>query len=286
MNTSLRHKWVRVSDIDLHVVESGPENGPLIILLHGFPEFWYGWHKQIPELAEQGFRIWAPDMRGYAASGKDEHYRSSTLPQLAGDILGLMDAEGVKRAVWVGHDFGAAVTWYASWSFPERVRKAVILNVPHPAVMYSQVVRKPSQMLRSSYMLFFQLPGLPEWVLRRNRFRVLERALQKTSRPGTFGDGELARYREAWKEPGALKGMLNAYRALRLQEGRPRIGRIYLPVLIIWGAKDAFLSRSLVRPSLEMCENGTLVMIEEATHWIHHEEPMIVTRKIADFARD
>lgn len=280
----MQTKRVQTRHANLHVVYAGPENGPLVILLHGFPEFWYAWRKQIDALAAQGYRVLAPDQRGYNLSDKPAQVAAYGLDALAGDVLDLIKAEGREKASLVGHDWGAAVAWWTANKHPEHVEKLCILNVPHHAVMKRNLKSNPRQLARSWYMFFFQLPKVPELGMRALDFRMAENALLKSSRPGTFTAEDLSKYKEAWGRPGALRAMINWYRAiLRHEPARPPSPRITVPTLMIWGAKDRFLGRELAQPSIELCDHGRLEFIENATHWVQHEEPEKVNELLTGF---
>lgn len=279
-------KHISTNGITLHVVQAGPENGPLVILLHGFPEFWYGWRSQISALARKGFRVWAPDQRGYNRSSKPEGIASYTIDQLALDIPGLMDAAGREKAFLVGHDWGAAAAWWLAGKHPERIERLVIINVPHPTVMRKHAVRSVRQMLKSWYILFFQIPRLPEALSRLGNWRMPARALQSTSRPGTFSEQDLRRYRQAWSQPGAYSAMLNWYRAAVQKSTSQPASRIIVPTLVIWGKQDRFLEPEMARASVEMCEDGRLEMFEKATHWVHHEKADQVNELIDEFLKE
>lgn len=268
----IEHRYVSTNGLRLHVATAGKSDGPLMLLLHGFPEHWYGWRRQIEPLAEAGFSVWAPDQRGYNLSDKPAGIEPYRLRDLAADAAGLIDAAGRERAIVVGHDWGGAVAWHLAATRPEIIERAVILNVPHPAVMLRHLRRNPRQMLRSRYMLFFQVPWLPELWLSANRGWRLARALRRTSRPGAFSPEELEQYRDAWSQPRAATSMINWYRAaMRYSAGEVSSARIRAPTLLIWGARDCFLGREMAQPSIELCENGRLEMINEATHWVQHE---------------
>lgn len=280
-------RYIETNSLTLHVVQAGPETGPLVILLHGFPEFWYGWRRQIPALAQAGYRVWAPDQRGYHLSAKPQEVKAYNLDELAADVVGLIDAAGRRQAILVGHDWGAAVAWWTAIQYPQRLARLVIINVPHPAVMNRQLRKSLKQLRKSWYMFFFQVPWLPERMIRAGRWRTGLRALRGTSRRGTFTEADLERYREAWAQPGALTGMLNWYRALlRVRPRRPPGLRVSVPTLLIWGAQDRFLEREMAQPSIDLCDRGRLVMIEEATHWVQHEEPERVNRLLLDFFQE
>lgn len=282
----MRERFVETNGVRLRVVEDGPESAPLVILLHGFPEFSYGWRKQIGPLAEAGFRVVAPDQRGYNRSDKPQGVAAYNLDVLAEDLIGLIDAAGRRTARVVGHDWGAAVTWWAANRFPDRIDKIAILNVPHHRVFARALHENRRQRLRSWYMYYFQLAGLPEMTLRAGRYAALRAALQRTSRPGTFTDEDIDRYVEAWAQPGALAGMINWYRAsFRHPPQKLASYRITMPTLMIWGARDTALGRELAEPSIRLCDHGRLVMIEEASHWVQHEEPARVNALLIEHLR-
>jgi pimeloyl-ACP methyl ester carboxylesterase len=284
MHGSLEHHQISTNGIRLHVVQTGPVTGPLVLLLHGFPEFWYGWRHQLPALAAAGYRVWAPDLRGYNESEKPQGIAAYRLEVLAADIIGLMDAAGQEQACLVGHDWGGVITWWIAIHAPQRLQRMVVINAPHGAAMRQQLRRHPAQWLRSAYVGWFQLPWLPELVTRVGRGRLLVRALQQSSRPGTFTPADLERYREAWSQPQALRAMLNWYRALlRRPPQRSTFGPVTVPTLLLWGANDRFLGREMAHASLEQCQQGQLVMFEEATHWVHHEQSVRVNGLLETF---
>src|SRR5713226_9696929 len=157
-------------EIALHAVAAGPQDGPVVVQLHGFPEFWYGWHKQIEPLAAAGFRVIVPDQRGYDLSSKPTGVGSSALTELVSDVISIADQLGMQKIFLAGHDWGAAVAWSATLLHPQRIAKLVVLNVPHPSVMRRFLSSRPRQLLRSWYMLFFQVPWLPEAVFSASHF--------------------------------------------------------------------------------------------------------------------
>lgn len=270
-----------VNGVTLHAAEAGPESGPLVILLHGFPEFWWGWRHQIPALAEAGLRVCAPDQRGYNLSSKPPGARSYDLDTLAADVIGLADAHKRERVRIVGHDWGGLVAWWVAGRHPERIERLAILNAPHPSVVGSYARRHLSQALKSSYVGFFQLPFLPEAMLGARDYRAMRRALTRSSRPGTFDEADLARYAQTWAEPGALTAMLNWYRALRHRPSAQL--RIACETLVLWGRRDEFLERGLALRSLDLCDRGRIVDFPDATHWLHLEEPEQVNAELVGF---
>jgi len=285
---SLRHdtedEFVDVNGVRLHVVRAGPADGPVVLFLHGFPEFWYGWRNQIGPFVEAGYRVVVPDQRGYNLSDKPRRVSAYGLDKLALDAVSLLDWAGSERAFVVGHDWGAAVAWWVALRFPERVRKLGIINLPHPVVMRRHLRTNPVQRRKSRYMLYFQVPWYPELKMRRDNWRSPTLALQRVARPGAFTDEEMQRYREAWSRPGAPRGMLNWYRAgLRHPPRKLEDPRVEPPTLVIWGAADRWLGREMVEPSVELCRDGRAEIVEEATHWVQHEKPDLVNRLLIDF---
>ncbi len=214
VNSPVEHMFIETNQIRLHIVCAGPSNGPLVLLLHGFPEFWWGWSHQIDSLVEAGYRLIIPDQRGYNLSDKPvgvEAYKTRTL---ANDAIGLIRAMGRSTAVIVGHDWGAMVAWQIASQAPEVVERLGILNVPHPRVMFATLRKSPRQLLRSWYIFFFQIPRLPEAILRANQYAIFSSMIARTGKKSTFSPQDMDKYRDAWSQPGALTGMLNWYRAI------------------------------------------------------------------------
>ncbi len=280
---SLQKLTFRNGDVTLQAVAAGPEDGPVVILLHGFPEFRHGWRKQIGPLAEHGFRVVVPDQRGYNESSKPRRVRDYAMRHLVADVLCIIQQLGRERVFLVGHDWGALVAWSVAASHPEKVERLVIINVPHPRVMQRFLLTRPRQLLRSWYMFFFQIPRLPELLFSAGNYQAGVRSLVKTSRPGTFSDEDLAQYRKAWAQPGAPTGMIHWYRALLRKPFAVRVKTIKMPTLILWGKLDAFLLPSLAPASVSYCRNARIVWFDSATHWVHHEEPEAVNTAILDF---
>jgi len=276
-------RFVQANGLRLHVVEAGPPLGPPVVLLHGFPELWYGWRRQIGPLAAAGHRVIVPDQRGYNTSDKPGGVAAYRIETLVADVVGLLDAFGLDRAAVVGHDWGALVSWWLALVRPERVSRLAVLNVPHPAVMSRNLRKNPRQMLRSWYIFFFKVPGLPERLLALHDFAIMARVL-RGGRRGTFTDADLAVYREAWAHPGALTAMVNWYRALLRSVGTrlPRI-RVGVPALVLWGARDLFLGREMAEQSVALCDDGRLEIFETATHWLQHDEAEAVNDRLVRF---
>ena len=274
------------SNVRLHAVADGSKDGPVVVLLHGFPEFWYGWHRQIEPLAAAGFRVIAPDQRGYNLSSKPSGVASYALYELVSDVIAIADQLGQKRIFLAGHDWGAAVAWSAAILHPQRVSKLAVLNVPHPSVMRKFLSTRMRQFLRSWYIFFFQLPYLPEAAFSALHFRLGANSLLRSSRPGTFPPGDLAQYRAAWSQPGALTAMINWYRAALRHPTKFSDRTVHVPTRILWGERDKFLIPEMARASLPYCTKAELFTFANASHWLQHEEPARVSELLIDFFRE
>lgn len=263
-----------------------------MVLLHGFPEFWYSWRHQISALARAGFRAVAPDMRGYALSDKPNGVSSYRWDVLTRDVAGLIRAYGADRAVVVGHDWGGGVAWLFAMRYPELVERLVVMNAPHPAVFRRALGTLGSlgtwrQLWKSRYMFFFQLPWLPEGAIRAWDFALLRRELRKgPGRPGTFSAADIDYYVAAAARPGALTGAINYYRAAFRPGGRslwPALQRIDWPVLVIWGERDPYLGVELAEPGRVWAPQARVARLPEAGHWVQVERPDRVNRLLLDF---
>jgi epoxide hydrolase 4 len=271
------------STVRIHATAAGPKDGRVVVLLHGFPEFWYGWCKQIEPMAAAGFRVIVPDQRGYNLSSKPRGVASYALRELVSDVVAIADQLGQEKIFLAGHDWGAAVAWSTALLHPQRIAKLVIVNVPHPSVMRRYVYTRLQQTLRSWYIFFFQIPWLPEAVFSAFDFRMGRRALAGSSRPGTFSAEDLAQYRTAWSEPGALTAMINWYRAA-IRYRVPFTDRsVRVPTRILWGERDKFLMFEMAHDSLRYCTNAELISFPDASHWLQHEESAKVSHHLAEF---
>jgi pimeloyl-ACP methyl ester carboxylesterase len=274
---------VETNGVRLHVVEAGA--GPLVVMLHGFPECWYSWRYQIGPLSER-FHVVAPDMRGYNLSEKPASgYRMANFQQ---DVLGLLDYYGADQAVLVGHDWGGAIAWTTAIGHPERFRALIALNFPHPSLFARNVLSNPRQMLRSWYILLFQLPGLPEFLIRQDGYRGIERMIRGTAaHPERFSDEDMAVFKAAAAQPGALTAALNYYRSLspgdmqRMASGEGM--RLELPTLLVWGEKDVALGKELTYGTSQLAPNVTVRYIRDSAHWVQQEAPEVVTGYTLEF---
>jgi pimeloyl-ACP methyl ester carboxylesterase len=278
---------IDIGPVTLSVTEHGEASAPPVVLLHGFPEHAGSWRYQLPALADAGFRAIAPDLRGFRASDKPVGYEHYDLATLAADVRSLLDTLGLERADVVGHDWGGVIAWAFAETYPERLRRLVILDAPHPHLFAKQALRSPRQLLRSSYIFFFQLPGLAERMIRRPA------TIAKTFRgwshhPAVFDDETLAGYVEAMNRPGAATATLSYYRAaLRGVLGKSFAGgrarRIEAPTLVLWGDDDRALGSELLDGLHDVVADLRILRIPDASHWVQQDQPERVNDAILTF---
>ncbi len=279
-----RETMIDTNGIRLHAAIEG-ERGPLVVLLHGFPECWYSWRQYLHPLVEAGFRAVAPDMRGYNLSDKPKGALNYQLPILTADVMGLIQSFGEQKAVIVGHDWGGVVAWRFAMDYPEAVEKLVVCNAPHPARMGAEL-RHFRQVRKSWYMFFFQLPWLPEAVIGSNPRLFLARAMRGGSvRKGAVTDDDLRVYAQALRQPGALTASINYYRAV-MRWGRhlPR-KTITAPTLLIWGEDDFALGKPLMQGNERYVPNLRVHAIPNCGHWVQQEAADEVEQTLLDFLR-
>jgi pimeloyl-ACP methyl ester carboxylesterase len=276
--------YADLDGVRLHYVEAG--EGPLVVLLHGFPEFWYGWRHQIPALAEAGFRVVAPDMRGYNLSSKPAGVAAYDTDLLAADVRDLIAERGAERAFLAGHDWGALVAWFTAMNHGEVIERLAILNGLHPRRLL-EGLRSPRQLAKFWYMFVFQLPRLPERVARGFGWRFFREEFRGAARADAFSAADIERYADAWEQPGAITAMINYYRAMLRQTPRKAAARIRTeeaPTLVIWGERDRHLGRELAEPARSDVPNlERVVYLPGATHWVQHDEPAKVSQLLGEF---
>jgi len=271
--TELREKSVTTNAVTLHVVETGPKTGPMVLFLHGFPEFWYAWRRQLDYFSQRGYLAVAPDQRGYNLSDKPPGIAPYRVDELARDIVGLIDTYGQEKVFLVGHDWGAAVSWWVALNYPERINRLVIMNCSHPFVFRKHLLGNQRQMEKSWYIFYFQLLGAVEKFAEADDYAWPIRLLVETSRPGTFSNEDLEKYRAAFKQPGAFSSMVNWYRALfQAKSAPPARVRVSVPTLILWGMNDVAFVPEQAEESLSYCDQGRLERFPDCSHWIEHEE--------------
>jgi pimeloyl-ACP methyl ester carboxylesterase len=280
--SGLREGYAEIGDQRLHYVETG--DGPLIVLLHGFPEFWYGWRQQIEPLAAAGFRVVAPDMRGYNLSSRPAGVKAYDVGQLAADVRGLVRERGAQSAMLAGHDWGGTVAWATAMNHPEVVHRLAILNAAHPRKL-SQGLHHSGQLRKSWYFFFFDLPELPEAVVRADHWHFFRHFL-RDARPA-YTPEEIDRYVEAWSQPKAATTMINYYRSSVRQSPKraeAQLRPVQAPTLVIWGQRDRYLGAELAEPDPDDVPNLDRVeRLPDASHWVHHDEHERVTELLAEF---
>lgn len=280
-------RFIQVNGIQLHIAEAGPKDAPLLLLLHGFPEFWYSWKVQIDFFAQKGFRVIAPDQRGYNLSDKPRGVKNYNLDTLVQDILAILEQEKVEKAYLVGHDWGAGAAYWVALKHPQRFHKLGILQLPHLIAMEEYLKINDSARKKASYLYFFQWPFLPEYFLKRENYRRLRHALTRFSRKNTFQEADIQQYIQSWQQKRCLTGMLNWYRASFWAKPRiPADVSIQIPTLVLWGEKDFFFDKDVMEYSRKYLPQAQIIYFPEATHWIHHEFPNEVNEKLLEFLSD
>jgi pimeloyl-ACP methyl ester carboxylesterase len=250
-------------DLVFDVRDSGPADGDPVVLLHGFPQNSSSFDRLSPALHTAGLRTLAPDQRGYSPAARPPGRSAYAMREVVDDVLALLDGAGLESAHVVGHDWGGVAAWALAAWHPWRVRTLTALSVPHPAAMAQALVHS-DQALRSAYIGFFQLPVVPEAVLLAGGGAVLRRGL----RQGGLPDDLVEDYVDRMREPGALTAALNWYRALP-SGARTPVGKVRVPTLHVWGARDAYLGRAAIEASREFVDAPyALEVFEDANHWI------------------
>lgn len=272
--------------IGLETRHAGPTDGEVVILLHGFPECWSTWRHQIPALSEAGYRVFVPNMRGYGQSSKPSDVSDYHVDELIKDIDAIRRYAGVERVHLVGHDWGAMVAWWYALNKPEQLASLSILNVPHPTVFLGTLRKSPMQMLKSWYVFYFQIPYLPELTLPINNFFFFRDILKRTSNKGSYDEEDFRELQKHWRTPGAMRAMINYYRAaLRSQPKSSNGDQIKTPTQILWGEHDLALTLEMARASEAYLENGTLTTYPDATHWLAHDKPEEISERLISHFR-
>ena len=268
----LEDGFVDAGGVRLHYVAAG--EGPLVLLLHGFPAYWYSWRHQLPALASAGFRAVALDLRGYHASDRPRGRASYGIRQLVADVAAAVDALGAGRASVVGHDWGGVIAWAHAHAHPEQLDRLVIANAPHPARMLAEV-RRPPQIFRSWYILFFQVPRLPELLLTARHAAVVRDVFRKGARPDAFTERDLQCYRDAFAEPGVATAAVNYYRNLAqgLRTDPASLKPIDVPVLVLWGERDKALDRRQLDGLDRHVPGVEIRRYPDLGHFPHEERP-------------
>ncbi len=302
----MQELYITANGIRLHCVTARPAvgsdtEGPMMMFLHGFPEFWYEWKEQLKEFGKDHLVV-APDMRGYNLSEKPKELDAYALPALVEDIRALADyfREG-KKFILVAHDWGGGLAWAFAIAYPQYLEKLVIINAPHPAIFRELLAKDAEQQQASQYMLMFRNPQAEEFLAANDYALLVENVLGELLRSGVLTEADKAEYLKAWSQPGALTGGLNYYRSNRLGPPVPAemeaiIGAsaaelgpefasmmVQVPTLVIWGEKDV----ALTVKNLDGLENYVpqlmVKRVSGGSHWVVHERPEEVNRYIREF---
>ncbi len=288
--SSIEHHTSRLDAVDLHYVTTGPRTGEPIVLLHGFPEFWYGWRHQLSALSAVGCRAFAPDLRGYNRSSHPRGVEQYDLPVLVDDIRHFCTTVADRPVHLVGHDWGGILAWAVGADHPETVASLTVCNAPHPDGYLRTLWSSREQRRRSWYVAAAQIPFLPEWWLRSNEDCVFETVIRsRLERADAFTAADYRLYREAFTHPRAWTTALHYYRAATRRVLRGRfggsgfaVGRVSVPTVVCWGGRDAALSNELLAGLSDFVAPIDIRCAPQASHWIHHDRPGLVTDAILD----
>ena len=276
-----QHEYITTNGINLHYVTQG--EGELMLMLHGFPEFWYSWRHQIPEFAKD-FKVVALDLRGYNESDKPSEQSAYVMAQFIKDIEGVIKGLGYDRCVLVGHDWGGAIAWSFAYAHPDMVERLIVLNLPHPA-KFAEGFRTTQQLLRSAYIFFFQLPLLPELLLQASDYQPIETAFKGMAvNKSAFTQADIEAYKNAAAKRGALTATLNYYRNV-WQQGLLSYnwGILEVPTLMIWGEDDTALGKELTYGTEAYVRDFQIKYISNCSHWVQQEQPQLVNQYMREF---
>ena len=276
---TIEHRRVNVGRLELHVAELG--SGPPVLLLHGFPAYWADWEAQMRELAASGFHAIAPDLPGYGESGQLPNVLDYRALELVADLAGLIRALGLERVSVIGHDWGGTLAYLLAAEHPALVERLIIINAAHPLLL-KRALQRFEQLRRSWYIFLFQLPVLPEWLVRRRA--TIELCLRGMEvRAGAFSDTDLDRYTAAMRVPGVARAALSYYRAAFRAPARSAC-LVTQPTLVLWGERDQALSAPLLLTGLEeYVPRARVARFTNGGHWLHHDLPEVVSRHAIEF---
>lgn len=293
LDPGIREREVQANGLRFRVLEAGPEGSlQLALCLHGFPECAFSWRNQMPLLASLGFRVWAPDLRGYGGTDRPLGLPAYALERLMDDVSGLIEASGAARVTLIAHDWGGVIAWYFAMRHPAALERLVVMNLPHPACMQRVLASGWKQRLSSWYALFFQIPWLPEKLLgARNAQGVADSFLRMAVDKSRFPEDVLDVYRANAQQPGALTAMINYYRALVRGGGGRRqanLGHpvIETPTLLLWGEQDRALTIETTHGTEEYVRNLTLRYLPNASHWVQQDAPEDVNAMLEAWLTD
>lgn len=275
-----QHEYLMSNGIRLHYVTQG--EGPLMLMLHGFPEFWYSWRHQIPEFAKD-YKVVALDLRGYNESEKPQDQSAYVMSEFIKDVEGVIKGLGYDRCILVGHDWGGAIAWCFAYAHPEMVEQLIVMNIPHP-VKFVEGLRTPQQLMRSWYAFFFQLPMLPEFLIELSDYQLIEFAFKSMAvDKSAFTQADIAAYKDAAAKRGALTAMINYYRNAFWSFQQQEWTLLDVPTLMIWGEEDTALGKELTYGTEEYVRDFQIHYIANCSHWVQQEKPELVNHYMRDF---
>lgn len=290
------HATTDVNGIEMHYAEAG--SGPLVVLLHGFPEFWYAWAEHMEMLADEDYRVVAPDLRGYNRTDRPEGISSYTLPTLADDVIELIESLDDDEVILVGHDWGGIVAWRVASERPDLLSDLVTVNGPHPAISLREL-QKPSNLPTAWYFFFYQLPAVPELLMKADDFSLMESAFRSdTTTDDAFSEAEIDRYKQMMADPGLFSAAINYDRGLFRVLVQERFGslipgmdddpivtdmHIEVPSLVLWGLQDSYYHPEMLDGLDEWVEELTVETYPDASHWLPAEYPEEVVDQITAF---
>ena len=283
VKASWQEDYIIANGINLHYVTQG--EGSLMLMLHGFPEFWYSWRHQIPEFARD-YKVVALDLRGYNESDKPKQPEAYRMEELLKDVEGVIRGLGYESCILVGHDWGGAIAWSFAYAYPDLVDRLIVMNLPHPA-KFMEGIKTPQQLLRSWYIFLFQLPWLPELLLQWNDYQAIESVFAGTAIDKTaFSPTDLEAYKDAAAKRGALTAMLNYYRNIfqSLLNDKPQEWSVLnIPTLMIWGEEDTALGKELTYETEKLVNSLQIKYISNCSHWVQQEQPQLVNQYMREF---
>ncbi|XP_053549983.1 epoxide hydrolase 4 [Bombina bombina] len=286
------HCYVRIKDSGLrfHYVAAGERGKPLMLLLHGFPEFWYSWRHQLREFKSE-YRVVALDLRGYGETDTPTSKDCYKLDCIIVDVKEILDTLGYTKCVLIGHDWGGMIAWLIAICYPEMVTKLIVLSFPHPTVFTEYILRHPSQLIKSGYYFFFQMPWFPEFMYTVNDYKILKdlftsKATGIRKRGCRFTEEDMEAYLYIFSQPGALSGPLNHFRnifsCLPLKHHQ-----VTMPTLLMWGEDDAFVEVEMAELTRVYVKNYfQLSVLSHASHWLQQEQPELVNTLIWTFLEE
>ena len=286
---SPKHDFIDTNGIRLHYVSKG--EGKLMLMLHGFPEFWYSWRHQISEFSRD-YRTVAIDLRGYNESDKPQGLDAYQMSELVEDVKGVIQGLGYEDCILVAHDWGGAIAWNLAYAYPDLVEKLIVMNIPHPA-KFAEGLKTPQQLAKSWYIFAFQIPWLPKFLFQLNNYQAIENvflgmAVDKTA----FSQEDINAYKDAAKR-GALTAMINYYRAIfqslfagdceASRRHRQEWRTLDIPTLTIWGENDTAFGKELTYGTGSYVRNWQAKYIPNCSHWVQQEQPALVNTYMREF---